>query len=214
MVLWTRIRTSWLRLRAASGHEREDEMFGAVPVLPVVIPLSAALFVVLIAVLRARRWLTLPRAAVAAALSVYAGGILANTVFPIYLDRPPSEGPWIPPVNFTPVVGYEWQDAVVNMLVFLPLGILVPLLVSRPTWRRVVAVIAGISVAVELAQFITADLAAGGHIADVNDWLCNTAGGAVGFGLLTVLTRLTVAASLIDRFRWHEPYRSEPHPDD
>jgi glycopeptide antibiotics resistance protein len=193
--------------------ERKHEMFGAVPVLPVVIPLSVALFVVLIAALRARRRLTLPRAAVAAALSVYAGGILANTVFPIYLDSPPSEGPWIPPVNFTPVVGYEWQDAVVNMLVFLPLGILVPLLVSRPTWWRVVPVIAGISVAIELAQFVTAGLAAGGHIADVNDWFCNTAGGAVGFGLLTVLTKLPVTAQLIDPFRWLGPSHSEPRPD-
>ncbi|PZF67100.1 VanZ family protein [Curtobacterium sp. MCPF17_047] len=181
--------------------------------LPVVIPLSVALFVVLIAVLRARRRLTLPRAAVAAALTVYAGGILANTVFPIYLDSPPSEGPWIPPVNFTPVVGYEWQDAVVNMLVFLPLGILVPLLTRRPTWWRVVAMVAGISLAIELAQFVTAGLAAGGHIADVNDWFCNTAGGTVGFGLLTVLTKLPVTAQLIGPFRWHGPSHSEPRPD-
>ncbi|WP_251009328.1 VanZ family protein [Curtobacterium sp. ISL-83] len=166
------------------------------------------LFVVLVAVLRARRRLTLPRATVAAALSVYAGGVVANTVFPIYLDWPASEGPWIPPVNVVPVVGYEWADAVINVMVFLPLGLLVPLLVARPSWLRVVTTIAGISLAIELAQFVTAGLAAGGHIADVNDLFCNTVGGALGYALFVLLDRIPVTAGLVDDFRWHGPLRT------
>lgn len=49
-----------------------------------------------------------------------------------------------------------------------------------------VATIAAISMTIEMTRFITAGLAAGGHIADINDWLCNTAGGATGFGLFTL----------------------------
>lgn len=178
-------------------------MFRALPVLPVVIPMSVALFVVLAGVLRARRRLTVPRLLVAAAMAVYAGGIVANTVFPIYLDSPPSEGPWIPPINLVPIVGYEWADAVTNALVFLPLGLLAPLLLARPSWRRVITTIAVISLTIETTQFITAGLAAGGHIADVNDWLCNTAGGTIGFGLFELLSRSPLTERLVDRFRWH-----------
>ncbi|WP_323749696.1 VanZ family protein [Curtobacterium sp. VKM Ac-1376] len=172
------------------------------PVLPVVIPLGGVIFTVLVAVLHVRRRSTLPRIAVALALSVYASGIAANTVFPIFLDPPPNEGPWIPPLNVVPVVGYEWRDAVTNMLVFLPLGLLVPLLLARPSWWRVVPTVAGVSLVIEATQFVTAGLAAGGHIADVNDWVCNTVGGAAGYGVFVLLARAPATADLVDRFRW------------
>lgn len=177
-------------------------MFGKVPVLPVVIPLSGVLFVVLLGVLRSRRLFSLPRAGVAAVLAVYAGGVVANTVFPIYLDWPKTAGPEPLPLVLVPFHDYEVADAVTNVLVFLPLGMLVPLLLARPTWRRVLLVVAGASLAIETLQFLAADLAAGGHIADVNDWLFNTLGGAVGFGVFTLLARSSTAAALLDRFRW------------
>ncbi|QQD77862.1 VanZ family protein [Curtobacterium sp. YC1] len=177
--------------------------------LPVVIPLSAAFFLVLLCILHARHGVTLPRASVAAALAVYAGGILANTVFPIYLDSPGSDEPQPLPLNLVPVVGYEVRDAVTNALVFLPLGILVPLLLARPTWWRVLAITAGASLGIEVVQFLAAGLAAGGHIADVNDWLSNIVGGLVGYGCFTLARRQPTLAALSDRFRW--PSRARDH---
>lgn len=184
-------------------------MFGEVPVLPVVIPLSAAFCLVLLWTLRARHHFTLPRASVAVALAVYAGGILANTVFPIYLDSPGSDEPKPLPLNLLPLDGYEVSDAVTNALVFLPLGILVPLLLPRPTWWRVLAVVAGASLGIEVIQFLAAGLAAGGHIADVNDWLSNTVGGLVGYACFALAVERPALATLADRFRW--PPRNPGH---
>jgi glycopeptide antibiotics resistance protein len=177
-------------------------MFGKVPVLPVVIPLGGVLFLVLLAVLRSRRRFSLPRAAVAAVLAIYTGGVVANTVFPIFLDWPKTAGADPLPLALVPFRDYELADAVTNVLVFLPLGMLVSLLLPRPSWWRVLLVVAATSLAIEGLQFLAADLAAGGHIADVNDWLFNILGGAVGFGLFTLLARSPAPAAVIDRFRW------------
>src|SRR5262245_7073750 len=86
--------------------------------------------------------LTVARVAVAVALCVYAAGVVANTVFPVFLDIPRASG-----------------------------------------WHIV-------------TQFVTAHLLGGGHIADVNDLLFNTAGGALGVGLFAALVRKPAAAAL------------------
>lgn len=184
--------------------------FGEVPVLPVVIPLGVVVFAALLVMLRARRGFSLPRAAVAAAVAVYAAGIVGNTIFPIFLDKPDSGAPWTPGLALLPFIDYEVDDALMNALVFVPLGILIPLLLTRPTWWKVIGAAALTSLAVELLQLVAQAFFAGGHIADVNDFLSNVTGGALGYGLLLLLARVPVLARLIDRFRWSP--RPQPRP--
>lgn len=176
--------------------------FDQVPVLPVVIPLGLALFAILILGLRARRLLSLPRAAVAAALSIYVAGIVANTIFPIFLDAPGSGEPWVPSLALIPFVDYEVEDALVNVAVFVPLGVLIPLLVARPRWRSVLAISAGASLSIELLQLAAQRFFGGGHIADINDFIFNVAGAALGYALLLLVVRSARGAALVDRFRW------------
>lgn len=178
-------------------------MFGEVPVLPVVVPLAAVVLLVLLWVLQRRDRLTAPRAAVALALCAYAGGVVANTVFPIYLDMPGSDRPWHASLSTVPLVDYEVADAVMNIVVFVPVGVLVPLLVAGASWRRVLAVGTAFSLAIEVSQYIAAHLFHGGHVADVNDLLFNVVGALLGFGLLTALTRVPRADVLVRRFSWH-----------
>ena len=101
-----------------------------------------------------------------------------------------------------PLVGYEFSDAVTNILVFVPLGVLVSLLVSGTSWWRVLVVAATLSLAIELAQLVTARLLGGGHIADVNDLIFNVVGAALGSGLISMVSRVPGAALVINRFRW------------
>jgi len=176
--------------------------FDEIPVLPVVIPLALVLFAALLWRLRARDAFSLPRAAVAAALSVYAAGIVGNTIFPIFLTGVASDEPWTPAVALVPFADYEVDDAVTNILVFVPLGILAALMLARPSWVRVLAVSAGVSAGVELLQLAAQRLFFGGHVADVNDLLSNVAGGALGYGLLMLALRHPRLAALIGRFRW------------
>lgn len=180
----------------------EDDVGDAVPVLPVVVPLGIVVFVALVSVLLVRRRFSVPRAAVAAAVAVYAAGVVANTVFPVFLHRVGGADPGALPLVLVPFVDYEVGDAVTNVLVFLPIGVLVPLLLARPTWWRVLATAAGISVVIELTQLVTARVAGGGHVADVDDWLWNVVGAGVGFALYTLLVRLPGTDALVERFRW------------
>ena len=179
-------------------------MFHQVPVLPVVVPLAAAVFAGLMwSLIRSGRF-SVPRAAVALALGVYVAGIVANTVFPIFLDKPVSSAPWGSHLALVPFANYEVADAVMNVLVFVPVGVLVPLLMARASWGRVVLAAAILSLTIEVTQFVTAHLLGGGHIADVNDLIFNITGGAVGFAVFSALVKIPSVSAVVDRFRWHE----------
>ncbi|MDF9716773.1 VanZ family protein [Nocardioides sp. ChNu-153] len=178
-------------------------MFRHVPVLPVVVPLGVIVLVALLESLRRRRSLSLPRATVAVALSVYVAGVVANTVFPIYLDKPGRDASWDDFLVLVPLADYEVADAAMNVAVFVPVGVLVPLVLVGASWGRVLAIAAASSLGIEVVQYATAHLLSGGHIADVNDLLFNVAGALAGFGALRLLTRISTVVALRDRFSWH-----------
>ena len=178
-------------------------MFAPVPVLPVVVPLAAVVFLTLLWHLHSRGRLSVPRACVALALCVYVAGVVANTVFPIFLNMPGSEPDWR--VYFGLVHGYSVEDAVQNIVVFVPVGILVPLLVAKPSWWRVLAVSTAFSLVIEVSQYLTGNLWNGGHLADLNDLSFNVLGGVLGYGVFSLISRVPAFAALIDRFRWADP---------
>ncbi|MDN3445727.1 VanZ family protein [Microbacterium sp. APC 3901] len=188
--------------------------FVEVPMLPIVIPFGVVIFLVLIWVLRSRGRITLPRASVAAVLAVYAGGVLANTVFPIFLRVGTGfyDGPRPLALYLVPFADYGIEDALINVAVFVPLGGLVPLLIARPSWWRVLAIVAGASLAIELTQMAVSRLALGGHLADINDWLTNILGGIIGYGLFVILTQSKTIADFVERFRWPARERTSSHP--
>ena len=178
--------------------------FGAVPVLPVAIPLGIALFVLLIAVLARRNKLTWARTVTAAVVAVYAAGIFANTIFPIYLSPVDSGEPWTPKLALVPFYDYEVDDALMNVAVFVPLGVLIPLLMRRPSWVKVVLTAVSVSLGIELAQLAAQAFFAGGHIADVNDLMWNTVGGVAGYAVYLLALRIPGLSSLVRLFRWHD----------
>lgn len=178
--------------------------FVEVPMLPIVIPLGVVIFLVLLQVLRSRGRVTLARASVAAVLALYAGGVVANTIFPIFLRIGTGfyDGPRPLPLYLVPFVDYGLEDALINVAVFVPLGILIPLLVARPSWWKVVVIVAGASLAIELTQMAVARLASSGHLADINDWMTNILGGVIGYGLFLLAMRSRTIAGFVEHFRW------------
>ena len=181
-----------------------NDLFGAVPVLPVVVPMGIAIFVVLVWRLASCQLLDLPRVLVAAAIAAYAAGVVANTIFPIYLHHPSGDEPWVPAISWIPFHDYELADAVANVVVFLPLGVLVALLSNRPIWRMIVITVATTSLVIEACQLLSQPLFGGGHVADINDFIFNTLGGCAGFGVYLMLRRPPRLASIVDRFQWAE----------
>jgi glycopeptide antibiotics resistance protein len=71
-----------------------------------------------------------------------------------------------------------------NFVLFVPFGLYLGLLAPLWRWWKVALVVAGASLAMELAQYV---LAVG--VSDITDLLLNTAGGLTGFGLLALARR-------------------------
>ena len=179
-----------------------SDHFDQLPMLPIVIPFGIVVFGLLLWRLAVIRLVSPARIAVAAALAVYAAGIVANTVFPIYTNVSPRTEPWYSGVVFVPFADYEIGDAVLNALIFVPLSMLLTMLFARPTWWKVLIAVTVTSVGIELTQLAVQELFGGGHIADASDLVSNVAGGMLGYGLLVLLMRVPSLARLIAHFRW------------
>lgn len=177
-------------------------MFGEVAALPVVAPVAAIAFGVLLWSLYRRGAMTSPRVLVAAALCVYGAGVVANTVFPVFLDMPGGVQPWSSSISTRLFDDYEVADAVENVVVFLPVGVLVPLALRTHSLWRVAAVGAVFSLLIETVQFFSSHWLHGGHVADVNDLFYNALGGPLGYGLFVLATRVPAVARLAQRTRW------------
>ena len=173
-----------------------------VPALPVVVPLAVLALAVLLWRLHRRGALTALRAAVGAALCGYGAGIVANTLLPIHLDRGTTGTPWWRSANLTPLAGTEWADMAQNVVVFLPLGVLLPFVAPARSAGR--ALLGGflVSLTMEALQFVNAVTGHGGHIADVNDLLANTLGALVGYGVFRVALLVPALAGLARAAAW------------
>ena len=177
----------------------------------VVVPTGAALVVVLIVCLVRRAGAK--RTCLYLALTAYVGAVAAATLFPLPFERGMGYAPtWGISYNLVPFAGiartvadaaqtgWWWSIASVivggNVLMFVPLGIMLPLLSER--LRRLpaaVLVLAACSVAIELAQLVVG-LAVAGHlyrVVDVDDVILNVAGGLIGFGLWKAWERIRSA---------------------
>lgn len=186
-----------------------DNPYGEVPALPVASVFGIIVFVVhLVFLLRSGRF-TWQRATIAGVIAVYAAGILANTVFPVFLDPLLDAEPWTPALALIPFSDYEAADAVTNVVVFAPLGVLIPLLMRRPSWWKVLLAAAAVSLAIELLQLAAQRLFSGGHVADVDDFIWNTVGGVLGYAVFVLASRTPGLSRLLDVFRWHPAPREE-----
>ncbi len=185
-----------------------DNPFGEVPGLPVALLLGVLVFAVQLLLLVRSGRSTWPRTAVAAAIAVYAAGIFANTVFPIFLRPAQVQEPWEPALALIPFHDYEVGDALTNVIVFVPLGVLIPLLMRRPSWWRVLLTAVAVSLTIESLQLAAQWLFSGGHVADVNDFTWNTVGGLVGYAVFVLVSRTPGLSRLLDAFRWHSSART------
>jgi glycopeptide antibiotics resistance protein len=114
---------------------------------------------------------------------LYAAAVAVVTVVPAGVHRRHG-GPWsavvqavpfhVPPVSFA-----------LNVLMFLPLGLLVPLLWPRAGRVGVIAAVSlAASAAIELTQLALWLTLGNYRTVDVNDLIANTAGGVLGLLVL------------------------------
>ena len=105
-------------------------------------------------------------------------------LFDIALFRFPAENPSVNLVPFRSMIR-DWHSGgwpfvvnfVGNIVAFVPMGLIPPLIRKRPTVLWQVALFSlGISLLIELGQLIS-----GRRVPDVDDLLLNTLGGALGY---------------------------------
>jgi glycopeptide antibiotics resistance protein len=173
-----------------------------IPALPVVVPLAAVAFAALLRRLHRRGGLTPLRTVVAAVLCGYAAGVVANTVFPVLIGTGASGLPWTVFLDLTPLADAEPRDVLRNVVVFVPLGVLLPLVARVRSVGRVVLIGFLVSLAMELVQLLNAVTARGGHIADVDDLLANTVGTPIGYGLLQLALLVPALRRVVDAATW------------
>lgn len=132
--------------------------------------------------LRRHDALAAPQVVVALVACAYGAGVVANTLLPIYLAVPGPEPSWRVFINLTPMANTEATDMLQNVVLFLPLGFLIPLLTRVRSALWVLARGFLIILAMEALQFVGAAIWHSGHIADINDLVTATIGMAVGYG--------------------------------
>jgi glycopeptide antibiotics resistance protein len=177
--------------------------------LPVVVPLAVVAFAAMLWRLHRRAALTLPRVLLSAAACVYGAGVVANTLLPISLGRPDDHQPWSVFLNLVPLVNTEPADMLQNVVVFVPLGLLLPLLARVGSARRILLHGFLLSLTMEVVQLANSVTGHGGHIADINDLLANTLGAAVGHGLFRAALLLPALARTAAAASWPTPADAE-----
>ena len=182
-----------------------------IPVLPSVVVLSVVAFAVSLRWLHRRGALTLPRAVVGAVLAGYVAGIIGNTLLPIRLGYDGGGVRWWEYLNLTPLAGTDPADMVMNVVVFVPLGVLLPLVARVGSVVRVLVWGFAVSLVMELSQWAGMVLVHGGHLPDVNDLLANTVGAPLGFGLFRLAVLLPVLGRLARAATWpgRRPVRTD-----
>ena len=118
--------------------------------------------------------------------------MVANTLLPIHLGAADSDLPWWASVNLTPLAGTEWFDMARNVVVFVPLGLLLPLVARVRSARGVLLWGFLVSLTMEALQL-------------VNDLLANTLGAPTGYGLFRAAVLLPALAHLAGAATWPGP---------
>ena len=174
-----------------------------VPATPVLLPLWGVWMVASWLRLRHRAVLTPLRLVTAWAMGCYLVMVLAVTLFPLQVafGDYANHASLLSQANVIPLVTIDPRTFVLNVVMTVPLGVLLPLVWPVRRLRRLIGLALAFSASVEVVQFLTNVLLSSGRTADVNDLAANTLGAVAGFLMLRCLCRFAVVDRMANRFR-------------
>lgn len=121
---------------------------------------------------------------------MYVVSVLAITVVPFRIHRH-RHAPWWLVVQLVPLHVPAWSFAL-NVLMFVPFGLLLPLVWPRSrSVRRVLAWSLTASTVIELSQLAEWITLGNYRTVDVNDLIANTVGGLLGYAILQLTTSVS-----------------------
>ncbi|MFI2471644.1 VanZ family protein [Streptomyces globisporus] len=137
---------------------------------------------------------------VRAVTALYAAAVASLTIFPlwIYGGMYRNQAEWYTQIQPIPLLMAD-ITMVPNVLMFLPLGFLLPLLRPHVTLRRTVLVSAMASLSIEALQMLQYIAFANGRAVDINDLIANSLGGLLGYAILRAAQRTTATRTALER---------------
>lgn len=176
-----------------------------VPAAPIVIPVALLGFAFMMWRLHRAGALSPARTVVAVITCAYGAAVLQAVLlpFPVRVGAA-REGmaPWHAFLQVVPFYDSDPIGYVLNVALFVPLGVLLPVVARVSSLRRAVAIGFLVSLFIELVQFVLVVSVTSGRVADVDDLMANTVGTAVGFALFRALTLLPTLARLTVSATW------------
>ncbi|MEU1277281.1 VanZ family protein [Streptomyces sp. NPDC005805] len=132
--------------------------------------------------------------------ALYAAAAVAITIFPlwVYGGEYRNAMPWTNQIQPIPLLTAD-VSMLPNVIMFLPLGFLLPLFSDRFTRGRTVAVCALASLGIELTQLLQYIALGNGRAVDINDLIANTLGGLLGYAVLRAARRAAALRGVLDR---------------
>ncbi|MER5184456.1 VanZ family protein [Streptomyces sp. NPDC002896] len=133
----------------------------------------------------------------------YVAGFLHFTIFPIIVDRAQNEASWtgqVQPIPFLSVLAMD-PTVVLNVILFVPFGLLLPLIAKGELSVKGVALRSlAVSLTIELTQLGMYILFSNGRGTDVDDLIANTLGGVLGYLILRRVLRSSALSGLVRDF--------------
>ncbi|PZE74755.1 hypothetical protein DEI82_10045 [Curtobacterium sp. MCBD17_019] len=183
-----------------------DSLPSVVPALPVLIPAAIVVWVLLLWRLRQRDRLTLSRTITAGAACLFGIVLLRSVLFPAPIVLGAERAtlpPWPVFVQLIPVatVPRDPSGMVLNIVLFVPIGVLLPFLV-RGSVIRLGTIAFLLSVTIEVVQLVGDMTVSTGRVADIDDVIGNTIGALVGIAVVRLLSRVPQLSRVATPFVW------------
>lgn len=177
------------------------DLYLQIPALPVLLPAWLVGVTIALARLKRRNLLTPGRLITTLTTATYVAALLAVTLLPLTLRLGgySNRVPWYEKVNLVPIVTIDVRTFVLNVVLTVPLGLLLPLITRVQTPRRAALVGLLVSLAVELSQTAANLVFSSGRVGDPNDLLANTLGAVTGWYVHSWLRSSRRCAQLFDR---------------
>jgi glycopeptide antibiotics resistance protein len=151
---------------------------------------ATAAYPMIIAALRRHGEISRQRRVAVSIFVLYAVCVIAVTIFPIRVRMLSwQHAPWWAVVHYVPFQ-VPPISFVLNVRMFLPFGVLLPLLWPRTgTVRRMFLLSLAASATIELTQLIMWLILGNYRTVDINDLIANTGGGLLGLLVLRLVAR-------------------------
>ncbi|UPK44249.1 VanZ family protein [Paenibacillus pabuli] len=143
------------------------------------------------------------------AFAIYILAVMHLVFFPIDINLGiyANQTPWYKTIQFIPILTLDIPSFALNILLFLPLGFMLPLVKpSLDSVREAARIGLIFSFSIEVLQLIIRVTLGNGRSTDINDLIANTAGSIIGYLIFHRLTKVTMCQDLIHP--WRLPNRS------